>query len=654
VYLPAVGLALVRTAVWGRRLAARTRPWCDPLDLVVLAFWLTLAAQLLTWFGVSGVIRYSLTFLGPLPLLVTAALGRLAGTGRAGRAAAIALAGALLAFNLAGHVAFIRAGAAAPRRPVDAAIGRMQALGLTACYADSRISQVLSFESAGRIRCADYGGLRDYASLQAVDRVEEPGSVAIVTHRVLRNPEPGEMARALARIGAAFERTAVGDYVIFHRFVLPRPPARPVPSAGWRARASARPEAAALAFDRRDWTRWAVPNRAGEWFELDLGRVHAVTQVTLAAAPWPADTPSGLRVEVSADGIHWETAASDSGLLPGLHWWKGHPRMDDGGRIILRFSPRRGRYLRLTSVGTPRPGASWGLSELFVGEAAPAPWSPPAAAISALAAAARELDRWMDDPTGSHPARSPVTMEHRRNQVPWARALAEANTALAAAPEWDEPHHLYGLALARFGWSDGSERALDRAQRQGASLEVVRLAELIDSQPDAAWRAGRLSAWAEALERLGRPTDAAAIRARPEPVPARPVYVRFGPNLELVGVDGPAEARAGETVRLSYHWRLRGAAPHDPWVFLHVLGWDGARNHDQPVGQIEFGPSRWVAGDRVRQTLAFTVPPGTAPGAYSLRAGVWLPSTGRRLRILASDLPQTRHAVDLGTLVVVP
>ena len=163
VYVPAIGLAASRLVVWVRRLARRERPWHEPLDLVVLAFWLTVAAQLLTWFGTSGVMRYSLTFFGPLPLLVAAVLGAPGPAGRAGRATAIALAGALIVFNLTTHVAFVRAGAREPVRPVDAAIAQLEALGATACYADSRIAQVLSFESTERIVCADYVGLRNYA-----------------------------------------------------------------------------------------------------------------------------------------------------------------------------------------------------------------------------------------------------------------------------------------------------------------------------------------------------------------------------------------------------------------------------------------------------------------------------------------------------------
>jgi hypothetical protein len=70
------------------------------------------------------------------------------------------------------------------------------------------------------------------------------------------------------------------------------------------------------------------------------------------------------------------------------------------------------------------------------------------------------------------------------------------------------------------------------------------------------------------------------------------------------------------------------------------------------VGVPRYGPSRWATGERVRQTVTFTVPLDTPPGVYPMRVGVWLPSTGRRLRILSSDLPQVRRAVDLGGLVV--
>ena len=91
---------------------------------------------------------------------------------------------------------------------------------------------------------------------------------------------------------------------------------------------------------------------------------------------------------------------------------------------------------------------------------------------------------------------------------------------------------------------------------------------------------------------------------------------------------------------------------YDYWVFRHLPGLPGGGTHDRPLGTPHHGPSRWASGERVRQTVTLTVPPDTLPGVYPLRVGVWFPSTGRRLRIVASDLPQARRAVTVGTLVV--
>jgi hypothetical protein len=654
VYVPAVGLALWRLVLWVRRVFQRARPWQDALDLVALAFWLTVAGQLLTWFGTSGVIRYSLTFYGPLPLLVTAMLARVARMGRLGRGAAISLAAALLVFNLLTHVAFLSAGVTMPVRPVDAVIARLQALGTTTCYADSRISQVITFESTRRIQCAAYDGIRDYATLQLVDRIEAPETVAIVTHQKLQNPKPSQMARDLARVGGAAQQSVVGDYVVFHHFVPPDPNVRPVSTAGWRARASSGESSAAWAFDRQVWTRWSAPSRPDEWLEIDLGQARPITQVSLLAATQPADAPMGLRVETSLDGERWSTAAREPDIRPGLHWWKGHPRLDLSGRVIVRFAPRDSRYVRLTSLGQKWPARLWSVAELFVYETATSPWKPSPDAVEALAAATREMDHWMDDPTGPNPVRAPVTYEHRRGQVRWTKVFAATNDALARTSDWEEPHHLYGIALARANEGRGLEASLDRAAMDGAWLEVVRFAELLEAEPGTMWRAGRLAKWAEALERLGRSTEAAAIRARPEPAPARPVRVQFGRELELVGIDGPSEARPGETVQLGYHWRRGDPSAHEYWVFLHPVGMPGSYGRaDQVVGGPDYGPSRWAPGERIRQTVTFTVPPDTAPGTYPLRVGVWLPYTGRQLSVLSSDLPQRPRDITIGTLTVI-
>ena len=565
---------------------------------------------------------------------------------------ALALAGALVVFNLLTQVAFVRAGTNEPVRPVDAVIARMTALGTTACYADSRISQVISFESTGRIVCADYVGLRDYASLRTVDAVETPDAVALVAHHRLKGPDPEVLARELARIGGTVERSAVGDYVVFHHFVPPDPRIRPVAAAGWRASASSDSEHAALAFDRREWTGWAAPEAHRRWIEIDLGQARPLTQVSLLAGPPPATRPRASASRSPQDGRRWETAAVDDDIWAGLHWWKGHPRIDDSGRVIVRFAPRAGAI----SASRDDRGADPGrmvepLGALRV-RGGGLPGEPPAAAGAALGDAMRALDHWMDDPTGPHPLRAPTTVEHRRAQVPWGAAFAAANAALTSDPEWEEAHNVYAWALVqeRLGARPGLAPRPSAPRR--AWQEVARLSELLTANPDTPWRAHRQEAWAEALDHLGRSAEAAALRARPDPEPGRALRVLFGRELELAGIDRPIEARPGETVRLGYHWRLLAPTAYDYFVFLHVVGLPGGGNYDKVVGG--YGSSNWSPGERVAQTVSFTVPPDTAPGRYPLRMGVWLPSTERRLFPLTTDAPQAHRAVTIGTLVVTP
>ena len=245
VYAPAVALALAQVGIWIRRAWRRERPWREPLDVVVLAFWLTAAAHVSTWFGTSGVLRYSITFYVTLPVLCATLLARLAQVGRPGAWLAAVLAGALLGYNGLTHRAFVDASQGVPWRPVDALVARLEHLGIRACYADGRLAQVIAFESAERILCTDYLGYRNFRSLQAVDAVEDAGTVAIVIHRALGGHPPEVMADMLKLIGGEARRDVVGEYVIFHHVSPPDQRVQPIAAAGWGARASVDSESAA-------------------------------------------------------------------------------------------------------------------------------------------------------------------------------------------------------------------------------------------------------------------------------------------------------------------------------------------------------------------------------------------------------------------------
>jgi hypothetical protein len=657
VYGLAVALALVRVGTWVRRLWRRERPWREPLDVVVLAWWLTVAAHFVTSFGSAGVLRYAITYQATLPVLCAAALARVWRRGGAARVAAGLLAAGLLGYHTFVHAAFVAESTGLPRRPVDAAIARLDRLGIRACYGDSRIAQVITFESAERITCADYYGLRNFAFLQAVDAVEDPDAVALVTHWALQSPSPEVLAATLALMGAEARQDRVGDYVIFHHFHPPDPRLRPIPSAGWAARASADSEHARLAFDRQVWTRWSTTKEGREWFELDLGAVYPLTQLTLETGPFPAlDAPAGLRVETSPDGRVWDTAAQAAGLLSGVHWWKGHPRVDEIGRVIVRFVPRPARYVRLVQTGRDR--FLWSLGELFAYEAADVPWEPPASARAGHESATARLAGWMDDPWGPHPKRTPVSYAHRRAQVHWPPLFDATRQALDAAPEWEQAHHLYARVLALWRWSGDLDQALSQARTDRAWGEVLRWAAEADAATPDFWRSGRLEARVEALARLGRDVDAAAARVEAartevERRPARALRARFGETLELTGIDLPPTVRRGEPLVLRYGWRALRRPPVDYAAFVRLQGAGSLVLDDHTLGA-SYGTSWWDDGERIVETRRLVIPADAPLGLYRLKIGVWRPEANTRLRLTASDGPgRDRHAVVAGTITVV-
>jgi dolichol-phosphate mannosyltransferase len=652
-YLPGVIVAVARAGGWVVRLGRRGRPWRDPLDVVVLAFWLTVAAHAATWFGTSGVLRYAMSFYATLPILGAVALAWVARRRRILAYVVAALVVLTLGYHAATHVLFVRQMAGLPWRPVDQALATLTQLDARACYADSRIAQVITFESRERIICADYYGLRNFKFLQAVDAIDDPGAVVIVTHRLAKNPAPSVMAAALHRIGAEASVERVGQYVIFHHFRAPDAHVQPIAPTEWRATASADANDARLAWDRRIWTRWATRHPHDAWFQLDLGRVHRVAGISLLVAPVPEQAPAGLRVETSMDGQNWDLVDEEPEALYGVHWWKGHPRLDEDGRIVIRMAPHQARYIRFRHLGEPRHG-KWAVAELFVYQAADRPWDPPATAVAALAEARQALAHWMDDPGGPHPKRAPVTHAHRRAQVQWATVFDAANRALAAAPEWEEAHELYGSALALSAWSSVPDLAVRQAQADHAWTEVLRWAEVADAEHPELWRSGRIEARAEALDALGRRDEAAAVRAAGAGRPPAAFHVAFGDEIEIIGLDMPAFVHAGDVVPIRWTWRALRAMRDDYAVVVYL---DHETTHRRfgdawKLGGA-FGTSVWMSGERVEHRVALQVPPDATRGSYRVHVVVRPVHATRPLRLTALEGRHGgRYTARLGTLTV--
>jgi hypothetical protein len=261
----------------------------------------------------------------------------------------------------------------------------------------------------------------------------------------------------------------------------------------------------------------------------------------------------------------------------------------------------------------------------------------------------------MDDPGGPHPRRAPVTWWHRRQQVPWATVFGATERALESAPDWEEVHHLYGIALSLWGWSGDADSLVLQAGADHAWTQVLRWADLAETERPEFWISSRPAARAAALEALGRADEARAVRAAAAQHASSSFRVRFGRDVELVALHLPAEARPGDTITISYAWRAVRPLPADYFASVEFRTKEARRpfGHAHRMGGT-FGTSRWPSGERIEEQITVVIPEDTAPGPYRVRVAVSAPGHVQRLRVGDADLPHGERFAMVGTLILTP
>jgi hypothetical protein len=113
-----------------------------------------------------------------------------------------------------------------------------------------------------------------------------------------------------------------------------------------------------------------------------------------------------------------------------------------------------------------------------------------------------------------------------------------------------------------------------------------------------------------------------------------PIEAAFGGQLVLLGGDFPDPAvESGGEARLRLYWQVAGGGVDEDYssiVTLHdpagnVILTDGSQH---PGG---WPTSRWRPGQYAQERLALAIPPGTPPGDYAIRVGLYSYSAGRNL-----------------------
>jgi len=446
IYVPAFSISLIAIFQWLRRIISLRNPFQGPKDLVSATFWIMVLAFSTSEQGANGSLRYSLSLYVPFTILVAIWLSKIFQFRKAAGSSVLV---GLLCFNLFLHFLYLNEFKNWPYRPIDNLIQALKDHGIRYAYADNRISQVLTFESQGKIICADYYGRRNYNYLRTVDAAPAK-EIAIVTHQRVGGPYPETMAVVLRLLGGSYKREEVGPYVFWYDFKEPATNFKPLPPLDWRITASQEQDQVELIKDRDLLSAWKILKRAGDYLSVDLGRPKRLARISFLSGPFESGLPSGFKLEISLDRKKWEliSEVSANDMLPGLNWYQGHPRLDQTSRFQISFSPRLARFVRLTNLTTPEDrNESWTIAELFIYEASETPIRPSGKALEAYHQAQRALDHWMDDPTGPHHLFPGANLETRRKQVNWQTVIHSSQQAILEAPDWEDPHQLFGEAV---------------------------------------------------------------------------------------------------------------------------------------------------------------------------------------------------------------
>lgn len=490
----------------------------------------------------------------------------------------------------------------------EALLEGLRARGLTRIYA-SAWARTLTFRSRETVFFADpYQEVYPpYAT--AVDAAPRAAWLSLG-----RSPAFEATLRAM-RVGWRTE--AVGGLLFYTDFRRKGPPLQELlPDAGWRASASFHTETAAHALDRDAGTRRSSEQVQGPemWYQLDLGRVATLAGLAWLPGGWQ-DVPAGFQVDLSTDGVGWETVSHVDPYGGPLAWGGTHPiQRVRRARVEVRFPPVPARFLRL-ALTHASDRFWWTIRELFVYE--PAEAGEPELTTAELAA----------------------VLARRGVRVLYADHGPSARLALAVPGLKTLPAN---LLVDPYGWDQPDPNTLDRVRwrRGAAALVPSASAEAFEAQ-------AREAGLGITREALGNQTLFVYALPSPLPLVALPraglaVSASRHPEEAAFAVDADPRTRwathhpqaPGDwfAITLPAPARLAGIrlnstpTPHDfPRGLVLETSPDGVHWEQQAVTCQTEGVLRWGGTHLLRDgvtTLTLTFPPTQARALrLTLKAG---------------------------------
>ncbi len=243
----------------------------------------------------------------------------------------------------------------------------IESLGLNAVYVDSYWDGArLTFDASERIIFATPFNDRSHQYLDFVDGSEHP---AFLFHYPAHTDA---FVGTLKLASARYQKRIVQGFTLFSAIEGPPGGGPEIPVAA--AEASHNTVDAGLALDHDAATRWEpLSAEQGMWFRVDLGREEEVAEVDV----WPRsveEAPPGLRVEASADGENWTTIRESKDYWRYCSWIQNRPLPTTDGWIVVRFSPIRCRWIRLSDLANR--SSYWTIDELKIRAPTARSWGP--------------------------------------------------------------------------------------------------------------------------------------------------------------------------------------------------------------------------------------------------------------------------------------
>jgi hypothetical protein len=254
---------------------------------------------------------------------------------------------------------------------LEPAIAVLRAKGISRCYASFWEAYRIDFQTNEKIICSQPWNERfPQYPIPYQDRVDAAPRVAFVLtpHGWLK---PRRFENDLAAAHVDYQKTAAGDFFVYHDFVCASCDAEmPLPESAWNGDAAFPPEFVSSIRHRGGW-RSASGQTAGMAVEVALTRPAFLDRVTIDYSPGSAfRRPASLRVSVKHAGA-WQPVAENLSELDPFRLVNGHPRYDVARFAqTARFAPIESDAVRI-EVERPTLGAPWRIDDVELYERRP-------------------------------------------------------------------------------------------------------------------------------------------------------------------------------------------------------------------------------------------------------------------------------------------